>query len=193
MQGERHKLGQRSGGCKEWHVGVRCDALRQRGHCICLMTFLSVNLKATRTPPLRWLDCWFRQDFACDQCNQCGPELGHRASLPERLMSKLLYMPCLYMHFFIEHNFGHHLNVATPADGATARYNQSVYGFWFTSVTKQYVNAWRLQMELLKRQGDRSFRSKTICSGTTSSNRLIWAQCGSCFPMRPCCVQLGQG
>ena len=60
--------------------------------------------------------------------------------------------------FFIEHNFGHHLNVATPADGATARYNQTVYGFWFTSVTKQYVNAWRLQMDLLKRQG-RSFLS----------------------------------
>ena len=64
-------------------------------------------------------------------------ELGHRASLPERLMSKLLYMPCLYMHFFIEHNFGHHMNVATPEDGATARFNQTVYGFWWTSVTKQ--------------------------------------------------------
>ena len=79
-------------------------------------------------------------------------ELGHRSSLPERLMSKLLYMPCLYMHFFIEHNFGHHLNVATPKDGATARYNQTVYGFWFTSVTKQYANAWRLQLQLLSRQ-----------------------------------------
>lgn len=79
-------------------------------------------------------------------------ELGHRASLPERLMSKLLYMPCLYMHFFIEHNFGHHMNVATPEDGATARYNQTVYGFWWTSVTKQYFNAWRLQAQMLKRQ-----------------------------------------
>ena len=79
-------------------------------------------------------------------------ELGHRAPLHERLMSKLLYMPCLYMHFFIEHNFGHHMNVATPEDGATARYNQTVYGFWFTSVTKQYLNAWRLQAQLLKRQ-----------------------------------------
>ena len=79
-------------------------------------------------------------------------ELGHRASLPERLMSKLLYMPCLYMHFFIEHNFGHHMNVATPEDGATARYNQTVYGFWWTSVTKQYLSAWRLQAQLLKRQ-----------------------------------------
>jgi len=79
-------------------------------------------------------------------------ELGHRASLPERLMSKLLYMPCLYMHFFIEHNFGHHMNVATPEDGATARYNQTVYGFWWTSVTKQYLSAWRLQAQLLQRQ-----------------------------------------
>ena len=38
-------------------------------------------------------------------------EFGHRKSMVERLMSKLLYMPCLYMHFFIEHNYGHHLRV----------------------------------------------------------------------------------
>ena len=43
-------------------------------------------------------------------------ELGHK-SLVERLMSKLLYMPCLCMHFFIEHNYGHHLRVATPRTG----------------------------------------------------------------------------
>ena len=92
-------------------------------------------------------------------------ELGHRSSLPERLMSKLLYMPCLYMHFFIEHNFGHHMNVATPEDGATARYNQTVYGFWFTSVTKQYLNAWRLQAQLLKRQK---------LSFLSSKNDMLW-------------------
>jgi len=82
-------------------------------------------------------------------------ELGHRKPLAERLMSKLLYMPCLYMHFFIEHNYGHHLHVATPEDPATARYNQTVYSFWFTSVTRQYVSAWKLQSQLLKRQGRR--------------------------------------
>ena len=55
------------------------------------------------------------------------------------------------MHFFIEHNFGHHTNVGTPKDGASARYKQSVYGFWFTSVTKQYIDAWVKQKELLSR------------------------------------------
>jgi alkane 1-monooxygenase len=77
-------------------------------------------------------------------------ELGHRTPYFERFMSKCLYMPCLYMHFYIEHNFGHHMNVATPNDGATAKYNQMVFSFWVTSVTKQYVDAWKHQMNLLK-------------------------------------------
>lgn len=85
-------------------------------------------------------------------------ELGHRSPYYERFMSKLLYMPCLYMHFYIEHNFGHHLHVATPEDGATARFNQTVYSFWFTSVTKQYFDAWRRQKQLLK-VGNESFWS----------------------------------
>jgi alkane 1-monooxygenase len=42
--------------------------------------------------------------------------------------------------------------VATPEDGATARYNQTVYGFWITSVSRQYISAWKLQLQLLKRQ-----------------------------------------
>ena len=80
-------------------------------------------------------------------------ELGHRQTPFERFLSKLLYLPCFYMHFYIEHNFGHHYNVATPEDGATARYNQTIYSFWFTSVTRQYLSAWKIQMKLLKGQG----------------------------------------
>ena len=79
-------------------------------------------------------------------------ELGHRKPYFERFMSKLLYMPCLYMHFYIEHNFGHHLHVGTPEDGATAKYNQNVYSFWWSSVTKQYFGAWKRQLDLLKAQ-----------------------------------------
>ena len=68
-------------------------------------------------------------------------ELGHRKSQFEKTLSKILLMPCLYMHFYIEHNFGHHINVATPKDPATSKFNQSVYNFWFTSVFWQYINA----------------------------------------------------
>jgi alkane 1-monooxygenase len=92
-------------------------------------------------------------------------ELGHRAPYFERFMSKCLYMPCLYMHFYIEHNFGHHMNVATPDDGATAKYNQTVFSFWITSVTKQYMDAWKRQMNLL-RSGN--------CSFISLKNDMLW-------------------
>ena len=92
-------------------------------------------------------------------------ELGHRAPYFERFMSKCLYMPCLYMHFYIEHNFGHHMNVATPDDGATAKYNQTVFSFWITSVTKQYMDAWKRQMTLL-RSGN--------CSFISLKNDMFW-------------------
>lgn len=79
-----------------------------------------------------------------------GHELGHRQSTNERYLGKALLLPSLYMHFYIEHNFGHHLNAATQEDPATARYNQSVYSFWITSVFRQYYNSWNIQKKLLK-------------------------------------------
>ena len=92
-------------------------------------------------------------------------ELGHRTRYFERFFSKMLYMPCLYMHFYIEHNFGHHLNVATPEDGASARYNQTLYSFWFSSVTRQYKSAWKIQIEILNRKSLSFFSIK---------NDMLW-------------------
>lgn len=77
-------------------------------------------------------------------------ELGHRQDTFERYLGKLLLLPSFYMHFYIEHNFGHHAHAATEEDPATARYNQSVYSFWFTSTIRQYGNAWAIQKNLLK-------------------------------------------
>ena len=76
-------------------------------------------------------------------------ELGHRQHTWERHLGKFLLLPSFYMHFYIEHNFGHHANAATEEDPATARYYQTVYSFWFTSVFRQYRSAWILQRKLL--------------------------------------------
>lgn len=54
------------------------------------------------------------------------------------------------MHFYIEHNFGHHAHAATKEDPATAQYNQSLYSFWMTSTIRQYINSWKIQRKLLK-------------------------------------------
>lgn len=79
-------------------------------------------------------------------------ELGHRQQSQERFLGKALLLPAFYMHFYIEHNFGHHLHAATPEDPATARYNQSVYSFWISSTLRQYVSAWNIQNQLLKQK-----------------------------------------
>ena len=92
-------------------------------------------------------------------------ELGHRLSTNERFLGKLLLLPSLYMHFFIEHNFGHHFHVATKEDPATAKYNQPIYSFWFSSVFRQYFNAWRIQIKLLRNQGHWFFSIK---------NDMLW-------------------
>ncbi|MBL7471478.1 alkane 1-monooxygenase [Robertkochia sediminum] len=92
-------------------------------------------------------------------------ELGHRQDRFSRTMAKILLLPSLYTHFYIEHNFGHHLNAATPEDPATARLNQTVYSFWFTSVIRQYFSAWRIQLRLLKNEGNAFFSVK---------NDMLW-------------------
>lgn len=87
-----------------------------------------------------------------------GHELGHRTQTWERFLGKFLLLPSHYMHFYIEHNFGHHATVATPDDPASARYNETVFQFWIRSIFGQYVHAWKLQMQLLQQQ-DLSFLS----------------------------------
>ena len=89
-----------------------------------------------------------------------GHELGHRQKSNERFIGKALLLPSLYMHFYIEHNFGHHRHAATKEDPATARYNQSVYSFWFTSTIRQYFNAWKIQNRLLKNNNKGFFSFK---------------------------------
>ena len=82
-----------------------------------------------------------------------GHELGHRNNVFEQNLSKLLLLPALYQHFFVEHNRGHHKNVATDLDPASSRLGENVYAFWFRSVKDSYLDAWQLERERLTREG----------------------------------------
>lgn len=85
-------------------------------------------------------------------------ELGHRQDTWERFLGKILLLPSMYMHFYIEHNYGHHLKAATQEDPASARFNENLYAFWWRSVRTQYTSAWKIQKRLLK-GNDQSFFS----------------------------------
>lgn len=92
-------------------------------------------------------------------------ELGHRNTWYEQLMSKTLLLSSLYMHFFIEHNRGHHKNVSTPNDPATSRYGEIIYTFYFRSVYGSYLSAWHLESDRLKKEGKAFF---------SQHNEMIW-------------------
>lgn len=58
-----------------------------------------------------------------------GHELGHKRSWPDQLFARLALAIPVYGHFSVEHNFGHHSQVATPEDSASARLGESIYRF----------------------------------------------------------------
>lgn len=92
-------------------------------------------------------------------------ELGHKKSALERFYSKVLLLTVCYMHFYIEHNGGHHVTVATPQDPATARKNENFYSFWIRSVFGGYADAWKLEIQRLKNQTQSIFGIH---------NQMIW-------------------
>jgi alkane 1-monooxygenase len=73
-----------------------------------------------------------------------GHELGHRSKPFEQTLAKLLLLTSQYMHFFIEHNKGHHKRVATPDDPSSAHYGEPVYAFYFRTVIFSYIHAWQI-------------------------------------------------
>ncbi len=84
-------------------------------------------------------------------------ELGHRDTWYEQGAAKILLLTAQYMHFFIEHNRGHHKNVATDEDPASARLGETLYAFWLRSVSGSYRNAWRLERERLEKKGKKAW------------------------------------
>lgn len=80
-------------------------------------------------------------------------ELGHKQARAEKRLSKLALAQTCYGHFFVEHNRGHHLWVATVEDPASARLGESVYCFIGRSVLCGLRSAWNLERRRLTRKG----------------------------------------
>ncbi|MHA2504417.1 MAG: alkane 1-monooxygenase [Candidatus Kariarchaeaceae archaeon] len=74
-------------------------------------------------------------------------ELIHRKSRILRLLGHINLVQVLYLHWSIEHRYGHHRWVATMKDPATARYNETVYHFIARTIPQQFVSALRIETE----------------------------------------------
>lgn len=79
-----------------------------------------------------------------------GHELGHRNNRFDEFLGEILLLSSLDTHFLPYHNAGHHLNVATPNDAASARKNEWIYTFWIRSHFTSYLQAWQLENKRMK-------------------------------------------
>lgn len=82
-----------------------------------------------------------------------GHELGHKNSRIERWLAKIVLAVPVYGHFWIEHNRGHHRDVATPVDPASARMGESIYRFARREIPGAFHRAWLLEKDRLERRG----------------------------------------
>ena len=82
-----------------------------------------------------------------------GHELGHKKTKLERWLAKIVLAVVGYGHFLIEHNRGHHVDVATPEDPASAKMGQSIYGFAVWEIAGAVQRAWASEKARLARSG----------------------------------------
>ncbi|MEI6802044.1 MAG: alkane 1-monooxygenase [Burkholderiales bacterium] len=86
-------------------------------------------------------------------CINLGHELGHKNTPLERWLAKIILAPTGYGHFQIEHNRGHHRDVATPLDPASSRMGESIYRFVLREMPGALRRSWALETDRLCRDG----------------------------------------
>ena len=78
-------------------------------------------------------------------------ELGHKRKQHEKWLAKVALAQTGYGHFFIEHNRGHHVRVATPEDPASSRLGESFWEFLPRTVWGSLTSALHLEKVRLDR------------------------------------------
>ncbi len=106
-------------------------------------------------------------------------ELMHRKTRWERGLAEALMTLVSYPHFCVEHVYGHHRNVATPSDPATARFGQSLYAFFLQTIGGSLRSFWRLEQDRARRGrarglGDARWRYSVLILAVYGAIGSVW-------------------
>lgn len=115
-------------------------------------------------------------------------ELMHRRGKVEHGLAEAMLTSVTYTHFTVEHILGHHRNVATPNDPASADIGDHVYPFVFKSALGGVSSAWRLERRRVERKGagllrlgDRRVRHTLLIAGAYAAAFAIGGWAGVAF------------
>lgn len=82
-----------------------------------------------------------------------GHELGHKSAKKYHYLSHLALAPSGYIHFRVEHPYGHHKHVATPEDAASSQLGEPFWKFLPRSVIGSIKSAIDIETKRLARKG----------------------------------------
>ncbi|GGL03124.1 alkane 1-monooxygenase [Nocardia jinanensis] len=102
-------------------------------------------------------------------------ELGHKKDELERWLSKITLAQTGYGHFYIEHNRGHHVRVATPEDPASARFAESFWSFLPRSVFGSLRSAWTLERTRLGRMNSGPWTPRNDVLNAWAMTVVLWS------------------
>lgn len=100
-----------------------------------------------------------------------GHELIHKKEAFDKYLGMTTFTKILYSHFLLEHGSGHHRNVATPEDPATARLGENFYSFAVRSAVGGHVNTWERETSRLKIKHD---TTRVSLETQLKENRMSW-------------------
>jgi alkane 1-monooxygenase len=102
-------------------------------------------------------------------------ELGHKRANSERWLSRVALAQTGYGHFFIEHNRGHHVRVATPEDPASSRLGESFWAFLPRTVSGSLRSAWGIEAARLDRLGKSHWTLRNDILGAWAMTVVLFA------------------
>lgn len=141
-----------------------------------LFTWVTMGwfVASTELPWYGWLGATLSAGLVCGLAINIGHELGHQPSRLEQTLAKFVLAPGAYGHFFVEHNRGHHVRVATPEDPASSRFGESFYAFFPRCVAGSIQSGWALEKQRLARQGKSVWHWQNHNLQTWAMTAVIW-------------------
>ena len=103
-----------------------------------------------------------------------GHETGHKTDRVSKWVALLMLAPSFLGHFRVEHNTGHHSDVATPRDHATARFGESYWHFLTREIPGAWERSWRIESKRASRRGYSRWSLRNEVVQTVLIQTVLW-------------------
>lgn len=103
-----------------------------------------------------------------------GHEIGHKTDKVSKWISLFMLFPSFLGHFRVEHNTGHHSDVATPRDHATSWFGESYYHFLTREIPGAWKRSWQLESRRASRRGYSKWSLKNEVVISTVLAAALW-------------------